>query len=87
MLNHLMSWGEMKELHFRKLMIQTAFLLALVCVKRPADLCNMQVVKNYWELDMHGFTCQPLGYGKKESHNPVQPIRIKPFRQDSRLPL
>ena len=40
-------------------MIMTAFLVAVVCVKRPAD-CNMQVVEKYWELDMNGFTCQPL---------------------------
>ena len=66
-------------------MIKTAFLVAVVCVKRPADLCKMQVVENYWELDMNGFTYQPLGYGKTESHNPVPPIRIEPFQQDPRF--
>ena len=65
----------------RKLMIQTAFLLAMVCVKRPADQCNMQVVENYWELEVNGFTCQPLVFGKNESHNPVPPIKIEPFHQ------
>ena len=52
-----------KELPLSKLMIETAFLVAVVCFKRPADLCNVQVVENYWELDINGFTCQPLGYG------------------------
>ena len=32
-------------------------MVAAICVKRPADLCNMQVVENYWELNMSGFTC------------------------------
>ena len=71
-----------KELPLSKLMIETAFLVAVVCFKRPADLCNVQVVENYWELDINGFTCQPLGYGKTESHNPIPPIRIEPFHQD-----
>ena len=79
------SWGETKELPLRKLLIKTAFLVTVVCVKRPTDLCNMQVVENYWELDMNEFTCQPLGFIKTESHNPVLPIRIEPFHQDSRL--
>ena len=46
-INLLMSWREMKELPLRKLLIKTAFLLAVVCVKRPADHFNMQVVENY----------------------------------------
>ena len=37
------------------------FLVELVLYKRPADLCNLQVVKGFWQLDMRGFTCQPLG--------------------------
>ena len=46
-LKHLMSWGETKELPLRELTIKTAYLVVMVCVKRPEDLCNMQVVKNY----------------------------------------
>lgn len=65
--------------------MKTAFLVALVCYKRPADLCNMQVTKDFWQLDMRGFTCQPLGYGKTEAHSPVPPIRIEPFLKDPRL--
>ena len=37
-LNHLMIWGETKELPLRKFMLKTAFLVAVVCVKRPADI-------------------------------------------------
>ena len=37
------------------------------------------------ELSMEGLTCQPLGYGKTEAHNPVPPIRVKPFLKDPRL--
>ena len=36
-------------------------------------------------MDMRGFTCQPLGYGKTESHNQVQPIKIEPLLKDPRL--
>merc|ERR1712208_6368 len=32
-----------------------------------------------WQLDMSGFTCQPLGFGRAEQHKPVPPIRIEPF--------
>ena len=84
-LNQLLTWGEAKQLSLRNLSIKTAFLVAIVCYKRPSDLCNMQVVENYWQLDMMGFTCQPLGYGKTESHNPTPPIRIEPFLKDPRL--
>ena len=62
-----------------------AWQVAVVCYKRPADLCNMQVVEGFWQLDMRGFTCQPLGYGKTELHNPVPPIKIDPFLKDPRL--
>lgn len=84
-LNQLLSWGETRTLSLRKLSMKTAFLVALVCYKRPADLCNMQVVGDFWKLDMRGFTCQPLGYGKTESHNPVPPIKVEPFLKDPRL--
>ena len=69
----------------RRLSMKTAFLVALVCYKRPADLCNMQVDKDFWQLDMRGFTCKPLRYGKTEAHSPVPPIRIEPFLKDPRL--
>ena len=77
----------MKLMKLRKTqsILTMRLIVAVVCVKRPADLCNMQVVENYWELDMNRFTCQPLGYGKTESHNPVPPIRIEPFQQDPRF--
>ena len=39
----------------------------------------------FWQLGMRGFTCQPLGYGKTEPHNPVPPIKIEPFLKDPRL--
>ena len=81
-LNLLTSRGETKEIPLRKLMIKMAYLVVVVCVKRPADLCNMQVVKNYWKLDMNRLTCRSLGYGKTESNNPGLQIRIKPFHQD-----
>ena len=84
-LNRLLSWGATKQLSLRKLLMKMAFLVALVCYKRPADLCNMQVVEGFWQLDMRGFTCQPLGYGKTEPHNPVPPIKIEPFLKDPRL--
>ena len=44
---------------------------------------NMQ--ENFQQLSMEGLTCQPLGYGKTEAHNPVPPIRVKPFLKDPRL--
>ena len=65
--------------------MKTAFLVALVCCKRPADLCNMQKVKGYWQLSSSGFSCQPLGFGKTETHNPAPPIIIEPFLEDLRL--
>ena len=45
----------------------------------------MQVVDGFWQLDMREFTCQPQGYGKTETHNPVPPIKIEPFLKDPRL--
>ena len=51
-----------------------------MCYKRPADLCNMQIVQGYWQLDENGFTCQPLGFGK-----PVPPIRNEPFLENPSL--
>ena len=65
--------------------MKTAFLVALVCVKRPADLCNMNIKEGFWQLSMRGFTCQPLGYGKTEFHNPSAPLHIEPFLEDSKL--
>ena len=84
-LNRLLSWGDTKQLPLKKLLMKTAFLVALVCYKRPADLCNMQVVGGYWQLDMRGFSCQPLRYGKTEPHNRVPPIKIEPFLKNPEL--
>ena len=84
-LNYLKSWGPAKQLSLKKLLMKTAFLVAVVNFKRPADLANMQVVEGYWQLNMRGFTCQPLGYGKTEAHNPTPPIRIEPFLEDPGL--
>ena len=84
-LNHLKSWGETKSLPLKKLLMKTAFLLALVCYKRPADLCNMQIQPGYWQLSMRGFSCQPLGFGKTEIHNPTPPIIVEPFLEDPQL--
>ena len=84
-LNHLKSWGEARSLSLKKLLMKTAFLLGLVCYKRPADLCNMQQVEGYWQLNMRGFSCQPLGFGKTEIHNPSPPIVVEPFLEDPQL--
>ena len=84
-LNRLVSWGEMRQLSLLQLLKKTAFLVAVVCYKRPADLCNMQIVQGYWRLDESGFTCQPLGFGKTEQHKPVPPIRIEPFQSNPNL--
>ena len=81
-LNCLKLWGQAKHLPLKKLLLKTAFLVALVCFKRPADLCNMQVVDGYWILNMRGFTCQPLGFGKTETHNPTPPLVIEPYLED-----
>ena len=62
-LDKLVNWGNIKQLSLLQLLKKTAFLVAVVCYKRPADLCNMQVVQGYWQLDSSGFTCQPLGFG------------------------
>ena len=29
---------------------------------------NLQIVQDYWQLDVSGFTCQPLGFGRTEQH-------------------
>ena len=84
-LDYLKKWGDMEPLTLKNLLMKTAFLVALVCCKRPADLCNMQIVKGYWHLSMSGFSCQPLGFGKTETHNPTPPIVIEPFWEDPRL--
>ena len=46
-LNRLIKWGEMEQLSLLQLLKKTAFLVAVVCYKRPADLCNMQVVEGF----------------------------------------
>ena len=74
-----------RSLTLLQLLKKTAFLVAVVCYKRPADLCNMQVVPGYWQLDESGFTCQPLGFGKTEQHRPVPPIKIEPFQSNPNL--
>ena len=71
----------MEQLSLLQLLKKTA----VVCYKRPADLCNMQIVRGYWQLDESGFSCQPLGFGKTETHRPVPPIRIEPFQSNPNL--
>ena len=77
-LNYLKTWGVTEKLSLRKLLMRTAFLVALVCYKRPADLINMNITPDYWQLCEDGFVCQPLGYGKTEAHNLTPPIKIDP---------
>ena len=85
-LKYLKIWDEPSKLPLNKLLLKTAFLVALVCCKRPADLCNMQVAEGYWQLNLEGFMCQPLGFGKTEVHNPVPPIiEIEPFFEDPKI--
>ena len=84
-LNYLKTWGVSKNLSLKQLLMKTAFLVALVCCKRPADLCNMQIVEGYWQLSMERFTCQPLGMGKTEVHHPAPPLVIQPFNDDPSL--
>ena len=84
-LNYLKTWGVTGKLSLRKLLMRTAFLVALVCYKRPADLINMKITPEYWQLSEDGFVCQPLGYGKTEAHNPTPPIKIEPFYEDPQL--
>ena len=84
-LNRLISWGDVTQLSLLQLLKKTAFLVAVVCYKRPADLCNMQIVPGYWQLGEGGFTCQPLGFGKTEQHRPAPPIKIDPFHTNPNL--
>ena len=84
-LDKLVSWGDIKQLSLLQLLKKTAFLVTVVCYKRPADLCNMQKVQGYWQLDSRGFSCQPLGFGKTEQHRPVPPLRIEPFVENPSL--
>ena len=84
-LRYLKTWGEAKHLPLKRLIQKTAFLVALVCFKRPSDLCNMHVKEGYWQLSMRGFTCQPLGYGKTEPHNVTPPLHIEPHLEDPQL--
>ena len=84
-LNFLKSWGPARKLSLSQLLKKSAFLVALVCYKRPADLYNMRVVKEYWYINSEGFRCQPLGYGKTESHHPIPPIQIEPFTEEPTL--
>ena len=37
-----------KQFSLRELLMKTVFLVALVLYKRPADLCNLQVVEDFW---------------------------------------
>ena len=32
-----------------------------------------------WQLNVSGFTCQPLGFGRTELHKTVLMIRFEPF--------
>ena len=75
----------MSKLSLLQLLKKTAFLVAVVCYKRPADLCNMQIVSDYWQLGEGGFICQPLGFGKTEQHRPAPPIKIEPFKDNPNL--
>ena len=83
--SYIRSWGKTKDLSLKRLILKTAFLVALVCFKRLADSCNMNMKEGFWQLNMLGFTCQPLGYGKTEFHNPATPLHIEPFLEDRRL--
>ena len=83
--NYLKTWGKVKDLSLKQLLMKTSFLVALVCYKRPSDLINMDVKTDYWQLSRDGFVCQPLGYGKTECHNPTPPIKIDPFRGNPEL--
>ena len=84
-LQYLLSWGDAESLPLNRLLMKTAFLVALVCFKRPADLINMCVKDGYWSLNSEGFRCQPLGYGKTERHHPVPPLVIEPFSENVHL--
>ena len=84
-LQYLLSWGDIEGLPLNKLLIKTAFLVALVCFKRPADLVNMCLTVGFWSLSSQGFRCQPLGYGKTERHHAVPPLVIEPFTGNSDL--
>ena len=84
-LDYLKSLGDSSSLSLTMLLKKTAFLVALVCFKRPSDLCNMQITDGYWYLSASSFACQPLGFSKTEMHNPAEPIYIKPFYEDEVL--
>ena len=84
-LDYLSSLGDPLRMPLDKLLMKTAFLVALVCFKRPSDLCNMQIVDGYWYLSENSFACQPWGFSKTEMHNPAQPIYIKPYSEESNL--
>ena len=84
-LEYLKTWGNVEDLTLRKLLLKTAFLVALVCMKRPSDLLNMQIVKGYWYLSTDRFVCQPLGFGKTEMHHIAPPLVIEPFEEDQDL--
>ena len=84
-LTYLRGVGAGETLPLRFLLLKTAFLVALVCIKRPADVCNMCIVEGYWQLSADGFCRQPLGYGKTEMHNPVPPMKIDPLTSDQLL--
>ena len=43
----------------------------------------MQVVGGFWQLDMRGFTCQPLGYGKTEPQKSGSSYQDRTFSQGS----
>ena len=84
-LDYLLSLGDISRTPLDKLLMKTTFLVALVCFKRPSDLCNMQIVEGYWHLSENSFACQPLGFSKTEMHNPAQPIYITTYRDESDL--
>ena len=64
-LQYLLSWGSAENLPLNKLLIKTAFLVALVCFKRPADLVTdgvLQMVSGH--LTLRGFVANRLDMAK-----------------------
>ena len=45
---NLFNFLQFKQLSLPQLLKKTAFLVAVVYYKRPADLYNMQIVQDYW---------------------------------------
>ena len=72
-LTFLESWSPIADLNLKQITLKTAFLLALVSFKRPADIYRLHLLDGYWELNMSRLRAQPLEVGKTDRPGHTSP--------------